>query len=133
MFTSTQAAELLASALEAHRRARRDEALEQLSGCEEWPQAEKERALLLRAQVLTFRDPILGLQELAAHSDAFSSTDGKFGYFIASARAYTNSRNFDGAEEMLDAAQALLGGPEDPLAAELALHRTRLLWSTKNY
>ena len=133
MFTSTQAAELLASALEAHRRARRDEALEQLSGCEEWPEAEKEQGLLLRAQVLTFRDPILGLQELAAHSDAFSSTRGKFGYFIASARAYTNSRNVDGAQEMLESAASLLSGPEDPLASELALHRMRLLWSTKHY
>lgn len=133
MVTDIQAAELLQSALEAHRRARSEEALGFLNGCEEWPQAESEQGLLLRAQVLTYRDPISGLLELASHSDAFTSTEGKFGYYIASARAYTNSRNFDGAAEMLDAAQALLDGPNDPLNSQLALHRTRLLWSTKNY
>ena len=133
MVTDTQAAELLESALELHLRARREDALERLSGCEDWPQDQSERGLLLRAQVLTFRDPIMGLQELAAHSDAFSSIQGKFGYFIASARAYTNSRNFDGAAEMLDAAEELLAGQQDPLAPQLALHRMRLLWSTKNY
>ena len=133
MVTDTQAAALLGSALEAHRRARREEALEHLSGCEDWPQLESEQGLLLRAQVLTYRDPILGLQELAAHSDAFSSTEGKFGYLIASARAYTNSRNFDGAAEMLDSAELLLSGPSDPLSSHLALHRSRLLWSTKKY
>lgn len=133
MVTGIQAAEHLQSALEAHRRARGDEALELLQGCEEWPQTESEQGLLLRAQVLTYRDPIQGLQELAAHSDAFTSNAGRFGYYIASARAYTNSRNFDGAVEMLDAAEALLNGPDDPLGSHLALHRTRLLWSTKNY
>ncbi len=133
MFTGIQAAELLESALEAHRRARRDEALERLSGCEEWPDPHAEQGLLLRAQVLTYRDPILGLQELAAHSEAFSSPEGRFGYFIASARAYTNSRNFEGAGDMLEAAEALLDGPNDPKQSQLALNRARLLWSTKNY
>ncbi len=133
MMTGIQAAEHLQNALEAHRRARRDEALELLNGCEEWPQAESEQGLLLRAQVLTYRDPILGLQELAAHSDAFTSNAGRFGYYIASARAYTNSRNFDGAQEMLDAGEGLLNGSDDPLGSHLALHRSRLLWSTKNY
>lgn len=124
---------LLEEALEAHRRARREDALARLTGCEEWPVPLNEQGLLLRAEVLTYRDAVLGLEELATHSDAFATADGKFAYYIASARAYTNSRNFDGAEAMLDAAETLLEGPDDVRRCKLAHFRARLLWSTKNY
>jgi len=113
-------------ALESHRRARRDEALEQLAGCEEWPHPYNEKALALRAEVLTGRDAILALQELAAHQDLFTTAEGRFDYLIASARAYTNSRNFDFAHEMLDAARALVEGENDPRISRLAFHRARL-------
>lgn len=127
------AGRLLEEAFEAHRRAHRDDALARLIGCEEWPVPLNEQGLLIRAEVLTFRDPILGLEELATHSDAFTTPDGKFGYYVASARAYTNSRNFDGAAAMLDAAEALLDKPGDIRRGKLAHYRARLLWSTKNY
>lgn len=133
MITAADATRLFEQALEAQRRAQRDEALARLTGCEEWPIPLNEQGLLLRAEVLTFRDPILGLEELATHSDAFTTPDGKFGYYIASARAYSNSRNFDGATAMLDAAEALLEGPNDERRGKVAHFRTRLLWSTKNY
>jgi DNA-binding CsgD family transcriptional regulator len=113
-------------AWESHRRARRDDALEQLVGCEEWPHPYNEQGLALRAEILTGRDAILALQELAAHQDLFTSTDGQFDYLIASARAYTNSRNFDFAREMLETAQALVEGENDPRISRLAFHRARL-------
>lgn len=131
--TAAEAKRLLEEALESQRRARRDDALSRLTGCEDWPTPLNEQGLLLRAEVLTFRDPILGLEELAAHSDAFTTPDGKFGYYIASARAYTNSRNVDGAEAMLEAAEALLDGPNDQRRCRLAYNRLRVMWSTKNY
>jgi DNA-binding CsgD family transcriptional regulator len=133
MITAADATRLYEQALEAQRRAQRDEALARLTGCEDWPIPFNEQGLLLRAEVLTFRDPILGLEELATHSDAFTTPNGKFGYYIASARAYTNSRNFDGATAMLDAAEALLEGPQDERRGKVAHFRARLLWSTKNY
>jgi DNA-binding CsgD family transcriptional regulator len=123
----------LDNAWEAFRRARRDEALTQLTGCEEWPHPLNEKGLALRAEVLTVRDPILGLQELAAHQEAFATPDGRFDYLIASARAYTNSRNFEGAGEMLGAAQAILEGENDPRAPRLAYHRARLQCITREY
>lgn len=133
MISAPDAAKLLEEAFEAQRRARRDDALSRLIGCEEWPVPLNEQGLLLRAEVLTYRDAVLGLEELATHSDAFTTPDGKFGYYIASARAYTNSRNIDGAAAMLDAAEALLDGPNDVRRGKLAHNRARLLWSTKSY
>lgn len=123
----------LDKAWEAFRRARRDEALTHLTGCEEWPHPLNEKGLALRAEVLTVRDPILGLQELAAHQEAFTTPDGRFDYLIASARAYTNSRNFEGADEMLSAAQAILEGAGDPRTSRLAYHRARLQCVTRVY
>lgn len=123
----------LNKAWEAFRRARRDEALAQLIGCEEWPNPLNEKGLALRAEVLTIGDPILGLQELAAHQEAFVTREGRFDYLIASARAYTNCRNFEGAGEMLSAAQALLEGGDDPRVSRLAYHRVRLQCVTRQY
>ena len=119
-------------AWEAERRARRSEALALLQGCEDWPAPYNEQGLILRAEALTLRDPILGLEDLAAHSDAFASNEGRFDYLIASARAYTNARNFEGAQEMLDAAAALLGNG-DQRASKIAYHKTRVLWATRQY
>ena len=107
-------------------RARRDQALANLDGCEDWPGFTGEKALALRAEILTTRDPIAGLQELAAYQDAFTSAEGRFEYFIASARAYTNSRNFEGAGEMVDAAGRLLEGENDLRAPRVAYYRARL-------
>ncbi len=116
----------LERARELYLRARLDEALSLLSGCEDWPETTCENALALRAEILTVRDPVAGLQELASCRDAFTTPQGKLDYAVASARAYTNSRNFDAARIMLAAAQELLDGPNDPRAPRVAYQRARL-------
>lgn len=131
--TGPQAAELLERATEADRRARRAEALDLLAGCAEWPPPYAEKGLLLRASVLAARNAVAGLQELAAHSDAFTSPDGRAGYLITSGRAYMKARNFDAAQEMLVSAAAALKGAQPERKYELAYARARLNWNRREY
>lgn len=123
----------LERARELYLRARHHEALSLLAGCEDWPQPAAEQSLALRAEILTVRDPIAGLQELAAYQDAFATPDGRFDYYIASARAYTNSRNFEGAREMLASAAQMLAGEDDTRAPRHAYYRARLDVITRQY
>src|SRR5690348_9183085 len=127
--TGPQAADLLERAREADLRARREDALELLAGCAEWPAPFGEQALLLRAEILAARDAIAALQELAANADAFTSPDGKVGYLIASARAYMRARNFDTAEAMLESAEKALSGASEGRKNEIAYARARLSWN----
>jgi hypothetical protein len=131
--TGPQAAKLLEQAVDAERRARRDEALDLLAGCAEWPTPYQEQGLLLRADVLTAREAIAGLQELAAHADAFNTADARVGYFLSSARAYMKARNLDAAEAMLESAQAALGEAHESRAYEVAYARARLSWNRREY
>ena len=119
-------------AIDLARRARRDEALEQLTECEDWQQPYNEQGLLVRAEVLVRRDPILALETLAAHSESLLSDEARFGYFVTSAFAYVNTRNFDGAREMLAEAQEFVRN-DVGRAARLAYERSRLQWSTRQY
>ena len=131
--TGPQAAELLERATEADLRARRSEALDLLAGCAEWPAPYAEKGLLLRASVLAAGDAVAGLQELAAHADAFTSPDGRAGYLIGSARAYMKARNFDAAEAMLVSAADALAGADPQRQYELAYARARLNWNRREY
>lgn len=131
--TGPQAAELLERAIEADRRARRAEAIDLLEGCAEWPAPYAERGLLLRAAVLCADNAVAGLQELAAHADAFTSPDGRAGYLITSARAYIKARNFDAADAMLASAADALENAEPARRHELAYSRARLAWSRREY
>ncbi len=130
--TGADVSATLQLAADLARRALRDEALLQLAHCEDWPEPFNEQGLLVRAGVLARRSPILGLESLAAHSETFTSTEGRFGYLILSAFAYVNSRNYDGARDMLASAQELVG---DDLtrAARLGYERSRLQWATRRY
>jgi DNA-binding NarL/FixJ family response regulator len=128
-----QAAELLERAREAHLRARREEALEALTDCAEWPAPYNEQGLLLRIDVLAMSDAIAALQELAAHAEAFRTADGRAGYLIASARTYMRARNFDAAQGMLDAAAAAMDGAGEARTYELAYARARLAWNRREY
>jgi len=130
--TGVDVAAALQNATELARRARRDEALALLTHCEDWPEPLNEQGLLVRADVLARRDPVLALEALAAHADAFTTPAGRFGYFAVSAFAYVNSRNFDAAREMLASAQELV---QDDLsrASRLGYERSRLAWATRKY
>lgn len=129
----TEAARLVQQALSAQRHAKYAQALELLENCADWPAPHNEQGLLLRAKVLTFQDAVAGLEALASHADAFATADGRFGYLIESARAYTKARDFDLASAMLDSAEQLMQGGDDPRRSKIALHRLRLMWTTGNY
>ncbi len=131
--TGAQAADLLERALEADRRARRDDALELLADCENWPEPYNENGLLLRADVVGTRDAITGLQQLASHAESFTSPDGRIGYLIGSARAYMKARNLDAAEAMLENAQSSLHAGSDARKHELAYARARMQWNRREY
>jgi DNA-binding CsgD family transcriptional regulator len=92
----------------AHRQGGRyADALALLVGSEDWPAPENESATLLRAQILARRAPIEALELLARSQDVFVSTEGKFGYYVASMRAYTGTRNYEATLAMGERAQAL--------------------------
>jgi tetratricopeptide (TPR) repeat protein len=131
--TGLEAADLLKRAQEAYLRARRGEACDLLTACEEWPSPFNEQGLLLRADVVSVDDAIAALQELAAHSDAFVSPDGRAGYFIASGLAYMRARNFDAAEAMLQSAAETLADAGEERRYELAYARARLSWNRREY
>ena len=100
--------ERLAAARAARQSARYTEALDLIQGCEDWPAPENEDATLLRAQILARRAPIEALELLARTQDIFTTPEGIFGYYVASMRAYTGTRNFDSAAEMGVIAERLL-------------------------
>lgn len=124
--------ERLQLATEFARLARRDEALRQLEHCEDWPAPLNEQGLLVRGEVLSRRDPVAALEFLAAHAETFTSSAGRFGYLVLSAFSYVNTRNFDGARDMLASAQELV---QDDLsrAARVGYERSRLAWATRLY
>lgn len=119
-------------AKELARLARRDAALEQLTHCEDWPQPLNEQGLLVRAEVLARRDPVLALEMLAAHAENFSSPEGRFGYLVTSANAYVNTRNYDAAGDMLQTAQELVAN-DLSRAARLGYERARLALVNQKY
>jgi DNA-binding CsgD family transcriptional regulator len=128
-----EAERLVQQALSAQRRAKYAQALELLEHCADWPAPYNEQGLLLRAKVLTVQDAVAGLEALASNAHAFTTPDGRFGYLIESARAYTKARNFDVAAAMLDSAEKMMDGSADPRRSKIALHRLRLMWTTANY
>ncbi len=112
--------ERLAAARAARLVARYSEALDLLQESEDWPAPENENATLLRAQILARRAPIEALELLARTQDIFATPEGLFGYYVASMRAYTGTRNFDGAAEM--------GVLADGLADKVGMSSKCLLW-----
>ncbi len=101
-----------------------DETLVRLEGCEEWPAPLNTQAIVLRAEAQLRRDPIDALEELARASHAFESRDALIDYYIISAKAYANSRNFESARQMLVLAAELAAGHPNRMP-EIAHHRAR--------
>lgn len=83
-------------------------ALALLEGSQDWPAPENESAALLRVQILARRSPVEALEVLARTQDLFESDGARFGYYVASMRAYSGTRNFESAAEMGKLAEALL-------------------------
>lgn len=110
-----------------------DRAIGTLSGCDEWPAPFAERGLLLRAEIAVRRDAVSALELLARVNDLFHSDEGRFGYYIASSKAYAQCRNFEAARDMLDAAAQLATRLDDDALAHVAYHRSRLRWLSQEF
>jgi len=105
-----------------------------LEGCGDWPVPYNERGLLLRASVLRLtRGAIAALDGLPDDVEAFTTHEGRVGYFIASAQAYIGTRNWRAAEKTLRAAQTMLSGATDPQRFVVAYLRARIRWSLREY
>ncbi len=115
----------LDEARELVRTGRYDAAIARLEGFEGWPSPQHERAHLLRAEILSYRDPVDALEALARSSDVLRTGETCFQYYVLSGRAYANIRNFDGAAEMFTKAESV--AESDPsLLATVAHQRARL-------
>lgn len=115
----------LDEARELLRTGRYEAALACLSGFEGWPSPQHERAHLLRAEILIYRNPVDALEALARSSDVLRSDGTRFHYYLLSGRAYAGSRNFEGAAEMFTLAESVAeNGPS--LLAAIAHQRARL-------
>lgn len=115
----------LDEARELLRTGRYEAALACLAGFEGWPSPQHERAHLLRAEILIYRDPVDALEALARSSDVLRTDESRFQYYVLSGRAYTGIRNFDGAAEMFTRAESV--AESDPsLLATIAQQRARL-------
>jgi tetratricopeptide (TPR) repeat protein/DNA-binding CsgD family transcriptional regulator len=122
----------LDEARELLRTGRYDAALARLEGLEGWPSPQHERAHLLRAEILSQRDPVDALEALARSSDVLRTGETRFQYYVLSGRAYASIRNFDGAAEMFTSAQNV--AENDPsLLAAIAHNRARLRYLQGDY
>ncbi len=104
-----------------------------LAACEDWPAPLNERALLLRAEIALRRDPVSSLELLARVHDLFQTPEGRFGYYLASGKAYAHSRNLNAAEDMYACGEAIVSDGHIEGAAELAYQRGRLQWLRREY
>lgn len=115
------------------RAARYDDALELLQGCEDWPSPHNEEAVLLCADVWTRRDPVAALELLARSQDLFETPGGLFGYYLATGKAYANSRNYDAAAAMFLCAARLVNEGDPSWQSLLAYQKSRLAWLTRDF
>jgi len=123
----------LANAKEALRTAHYDRALELLLHCEDWPHPLNEEGALVRVEVVSRRDPVAALAELARLRDIFTSAPGLFGYRIASGKAYGTTRNFESAQAVFAEAAAIVPQLGKESIALLAYHQGRLKWLRKEF
>ncbi|MDB5041985.1 MAG: hypothetical protein JWN27_2711 [Candidatus Eremiobacteraeota bacterium] len=108
-----------------------DVALEILAGCEDWPAAEAEAAILLNAEALGRRDPVEALAYLIGVEDVFASVEGRFGRDIEAGRLYAAVRDFDSAAARYGSARVLAGDVPDG-AATMAYHDVRMRWARRD-
>jgi len=124
---------LLARAAELDRLARSEEALQALEGCRDWPVPYNERGLVLRAEIMAVSDPIAALDELPEDASMFTTLRGRIGYFLASFRAYSVTRNARAAEKMLEMAAAQIPDEKAEYRHWLAYLRAYMQWQRREY
>jgi tetratricopeptide (TPR) repeat protein len=119
--------EALRDARVAQRSAHYDASLELLDGCEDWPEALAEQAVLLKAGTLGRRDPSDALAYLASVDDLFASPQGRFGRDVETAKLYAAVRDFASAESHYADARLLQDAVPDG-AHTMAYHDLRMRW-----
>jgi len=111
----------------ALRTARYDAALELLDGCEDWPDALAEHAVVVKAETLGRRDPIEALAYLASVDDLCVSDDARFARDIEWGRLHAGVRDYGAAESRYADARRLAGLVPNG-AATMAYHDLRMRW-----
>ena len=126
-------AALLARAKDALRSAWYDHALTLVAQSEDWQEPLNEEGVLVRVEILTRREPVSALAELARLRDSFISPAGRFAYLIGSGKAYGNARNFEAAAAMFADAATLAPRLDNQAIALLAYHQGRLKWLRRSF
>lgn len=108
-------------------------AIDLLVDCEDWNAPLDERAMLLRAEIALRRDPVSALEMLARVNDLFVTPEGRFGYYLASGKAYAHSRNPGAAADMFASAAAIVADGYPAGAHALAYQRARLAWLQQQF
>jgi len=121
------AEESLRAARVALRSAHSDIALELLDGCEDWPDAVAEHAVLLKAETLGRRDPGDALAYLASVDDICFSPDARFRRDVECGKQHAAVRDFASADAHYAAARRLAAAVADGRHT-LAYHDLRMRW-----
>ncbi len=111
----------------AQRSAHYDASLELLDGCEDWPDALLEQALLVKAGTLGRRDASDALAYLASVDDLFVSAEGRFGRDIETGKLYAMVRDFSSARSHYADARLLQDAVPDGTHT-MAYHDLRMRW-----
>lgn len=120
-------ADSLRDARVAQRSALYDAALELLDGCEDWPDALVEQAVLLKAETIGRRNPSDALAYLAGIDDLFTSLEGCFGRDVETGKLYAAVRDFSSAESRYADARAGMHAVPHGMHT-LAYHELRMRW-----
>jgi tetratricopeptide (TPR) repeat protein len=110
-----------------------DRALRKLEFFEQWPPEDLVAAVLIRAEILTRRDPVASLKELTRWQDRFVTPALRFEYFVASGRACSNVRDFDGAAALFRNARTMAAAAGRRGVARVAYQEARLRWMRGDY
>lgn len=124
---AASAADPLRAARVALRTAMYDAALELLHGCEGWPAALAEEAVVLKAETMARRDPVAALGYLTMVEDLVSSPAGRFNLALQFGKAHSAVRAFSPAESRYTDARRLASRVADG-AATMAYHDMRMRW-----
>src|SRR3978361_1260221 len=100
-------AESLRDARVALRAALYDAALELLEGCEDWPAAFAEQAVIYKAETIGRRDPLGAVSYLTTVEDLVTSPRGRCDFAIQLGKAHATVRGFSQAESRYAEARAL--------------------------
>ncbi|HEX3551529.1 MAG TPA: hypothetical protein VHT53_14180 [Candidatus Elarobacter sp.] len=119
--------ESLRAARVAQRSGHSDVALEVLDGCEDWPDAFAEKAMLLKAETLGRRDPGEALAYLTSIDDLCVTPEGRFRRDIEAGKLHALVRDFATAESRYADARKLAGAVPDGLHT-MAYHDLRMRW-----